>query len=47
MIYRLKIVFGKEQVNKFVTNEVFTDDELDTNVKDYLFLTIEERENLL
>jgi hypothetical protein len=47
MIYRLKIVFGKEQVNKFLTNEIFTDDELDINIKEYVFNSIEERESFV
>ncbi|MGC4127976.1 MAG: hypothetical protein QM564_00130 [Bergeyella sp.] len=44
MSYTLKVVFGKEQVNKTYNNEPLTIEELEINVKEYSFNTLEEKE---
>lgn len=43
MSYYAKIIFGKDQVNKFYKNEPFTDCERIINLKDYTFETKAER----
>ncbi len=43
MSYHAKIIFGKDQVNKFHKNEPFTDCERITNLKEYTFETKVER----
>jgi hypothetical protein len=39
-----KIVFGKEQVMKAHNGESFSQEELEMNVKEFVFDTIEERQ---
>lgn len=39
MKYSLKIIFGKEQVDKFLSNIPLTKDEFDINVKEFSFET--------
>jgi hypothetical protein len=33
----IKVIFGKEQVNKFISNIPFSEDEKEMNVKEYYF----------
>lgn len=47
MIDKLKVVFGKEQVNKIYNNESFTEDELENNVQEYIFNSQKEKEAFL
>ncbi|POY38814.1 hypothetical protein C3L50_11835 [Flavobacterium alvei] len=39
MKYSLKIIFGKEEVDKFISNIPLTKDELEINVKEFSFET--------
>lgn len=43
MKYSVKIIFGKEQVNKFYNSESFTVKEKQSNIKEYFFNTEEEK----
>ncbi len=43
MKYTVKIVFGKEQVEKIYTNIPLTDEEIKNNVKIYSFTSKEEK----
>lgn len=43
MKHTVKIIFGKEQVNKFHNNENFTEEELNLNVKEFCFETEVEK----
>lgn len=45
MSYTVKVIFGKEQVNKFLANEPFTDFENENSVKVYHFNTEEEKQS--
>lgn len=42
MKYVIKIIFGKEQVNKFLSDVHFSDEEKSINVKEYHFETKDE-----
>jgi len=42
MNHSVKIIFGKEQVNKFYTNVPFTNEEINDFIKEYIFNSIEE-----
>lgn len=44
MKYTLKVVFGKEQISKIYNNEPFSQEELDNNIKEYSFNSIEEKD---
>ena len=44
MNYQLKIIFGKEEVNKFYNDDRFTVDEIVNNVKEFHFKTESEME---
>ena len=43
MNHTVKVIFGKEQVLKIYNNENFTEAELKTNVKFYVFHSIQEK----
>ncbi|MDO5665468.1 MAG: hypothetical protein Q4G63_09460 [Bacteroidia bacterium] len=47
MKYSVKVVFGKDQVNKIYNNEKLTNEELSINVKEYFFETSKEKKRLL
>ncbi len=44
MKYKLKVIFGKEQVSKILNNEALSDEELNLNVKEYQFETEIEKQ---
>lgn len=43
MKHRVKIIFGKEQVNKYLTGESLSAEDMTLNVKTYEFDTVEEK----
>jgi hypothetical protein len=43
MNYSVKVIYGKEQVNKFLKRETFTRDENELHIKTYFFKTELER----
>ncbi|MDI1306255.1 MAG: hypothetical protein PSX42_15615 [bacterium] len=43
MKYSVKVIFGKEQVNKFYNNDLFSKEEIQTYVKEFDFNTEAEK----
>lgn len=47
MIQKVKIIFGKEQVIKLYNEEPLSNDELQNNLREYTFNSIEEKNSFL
>jgi len=47
MKFSLKVVFGKEQIIKIHNNEPLTANELENNLKEYFFVSKEDKESFL
>lgn len=43
MKHSVKVIFGKEQILKVYSNESLNEEEINTNVKNYEFNSIEEK----